>query len=97
MYDVTGEVLRPWAEAGYKCYAYDIQHSAEGRVCEGIHFEHADLHDSATVRIIVERHAGKVRLVSAFPVCTDLAASGACLVGGELALGQISGRMVAYF
>ena len=46
LYDFTGEALRPWAEAGYECHAYDIQHPHEGRVCEGIHFEHADLHDS---------------------------------------------------
>ena len=83
LYDFTGEALRPWAEAGYECHAYDIQHPHEGRVCEGIHFEHADLHDSATVRTIVERHAGKVGLVSAFPACTDLAASGACWWAGK--------------
>ena len=33
--------------------------------------------------MIVERHSGKVRLVSAFPVCTDLAASGACWWAGK--------------
>jgi len=26
LYDYTGEALRPWAEAGYQCFAYDIQH-----------------------------------------------------------------------
>ena len=25
LYDYTGEALRPWAEAGYHCFAYDIQ------------------------------------------------------------------------
>ena len=35
LYDFTGEALRPWAEAGYECHAYDIQHPHEGRVCEG--------------------------------------------------------------
>ena len=25
LYDFTGEALRPWAEAGYQCFAYDIQ------------------------------------------------------------------------
>ena len=29
LYDFTGEALKPWAEAGYDCYAYDIQHSKE--------------------------------------------------------------------
>ena len=26
LYDYTGEALKPWAEAGYHCFAYDIQH-----------------------------------------------------------------------
>ena len=26
LYDFTGEACRPWAEAGYTCYAFDIQH-----------------------------------------------------------------------
>ncbi len=26
LYDFTGEALKPWAEAGYTCYAFDIQH-----------------------------------------------------------------------
>ena len=81
LFDYTGEALKPWAEAGFECFAYDIQHTGTHR--DGISFLHADLHDSATVRTIVERHAGKVRLVSAFPVCTDLAASGACWWAGK--------------
>ena len=81
LFDYTGEALKPWAEAGYECFAYDIQHAEIHR--DGISFLHADLHDSATVRSIVERHSGKVRLVSAFPVCTDLAASGACWWAGK--------------
>ena len=27
LYDYTGEALKPWAEAGYTCYAFDIQHT----------------------------------------------------------------------
>jgi len=26
LYDFTGEALKPWADDGYECYAYDIQH-----------------------------------------------------------------------
>ena len=25
LFDYTGEALKPWAEAGYECFAYDIQ------------------------------------------------------------------------
>ena len=28
LYDFTGEALKPWAEAGYTCYAFDIQHQS---------------------------------------------------------------------
>mgnify|MGYP003149997532 CR=1 FL=1 len=26
LFDLTGNMVRPWAEAGYECYCYDIQH-----------------------------------------------------------------------
>ena len=83
LYDFTGEALKPWAEAGYECYAYDIQHPVEGKVCDGIHFVRADLFDTKSVERIVHRHRGRVHLVSAFPVCTDLASSGACWWKGK--------------
>ena len=27
LYDFTGEACIPWANDGYECYAYDIQHT----------------------------------------------------------------------
>ena len=50
LFDYTGEALKPWAEVGYECFAYDIQHSGTHR--DGISFLHADLHDYATVRTV---------------------------------------------
>ena len=29
LYDFTGEALKPWAEAGYTCHAFDIQHDVK--------------------------------------------------------------------
>ena len=81
LYDFNGHALKPWAEEGYECYAYDIQHPHEGEERGGIRFVHANLFDDKTVDNIVGRHRGRVCLVSAFPVCTDLAASGACWWG----------------
>lgn len=26
LYDYTGEAVRPWAEAGFECWCYDVQH-----------------------------------------------------------------------
>ena len=78
LYDFTGEACRPWAEAGYTCYAFDIQHPVEGRTEGGIHYRHADLHDFAThQKIYMEFSGRKVVFGMAFPVCTDMAVSGA--------------------
>jgi len=83
LYDFTGEACRPWAEAGYECYAFDIQHYRQGwtQSFEGggsITYRHADLHDFKTHKDIFMEFSGR-RLVfgMAFPVCTDMAVSGA--------------------
>ena len=44
LFDYTGEALKPWAEAGFECFAYDIQHTGAHR--DGISFLLADLDDS---------------------------------------------------
>jgi len=87
LYDYTGEALKPWAEAGYTCYAFDIQH--EGWTIESygnkndehvgsIHYRHADLHDLTTHKDLLSEFSGRrVVFGMAFPVCTDLAVSGA--------------------
>jgi hypothetical protein len=78
LYDFTGEALKPWAEAGYECHAFDIQHPVEGRKEGGIHYRHADLHDVNTLLEILEVYQGQeVVFGMAFPVCTDMAVSGA--------------------
>jgi len=84
LYDYTGEALKPWAEAGYTCYAFDIQHNGElRRVTDysgggSIHYCHADLHDFSTYSDLFFSFSGrKVAFGMAFPVCTDLAVSGA--------------------
>ena len=82
LYDYTGEALKPWAEAGYQCLAYDIQHEVERiEMFDGggsIHYTHADLHNIATLDFIYGTLSDKdVTFAMAFPVCTDLAVSGA--------------------
>ena len=85
LYDFTGEALKPWAEAGYDCYAYDIQHSKENVNTDtfvgskgSITYVHADLHDHNTLNAIHSEFADKpVVFGMAFPVCTDMAVSGA--------------------
>lgn len=82
LYDYTGEALRPWAEAGYTCYAYDIQHDGSKRWdFEGggsVEFLNADLHEYDTLYKLYHEMKGRdVVFAMAFPVCTDLAVSGA--------------------
>lgn len=78
LYDYTGVAVQPWAEAGYDCYCFDIQHPAEGRTDGNIHFMWADLHDPAELAAIVATFAGRdVRFLMGWPVCTDMAVSGA--------------------
>jgi hypothetical protein len=91
LYDFTGEALKPWAEAGYECYAYDIQHSKENVNTDtfvgskgSITYVHADLHDHKSLNQIhddfyTRQMDGGPPIVfgMAFPVCTDMAVSGA--------------------
>ena len=83
LYDYTGEALKPWAKAGHWCYAYDIQHGKEDRTetydSGGyIMYTHADLHDIKHIISVIGRFIGCQPFFGmAFPVCTDLAVSGA--------------------
>ena len=90
LYDYTGEALKPWAEAGYICFAYDIQHTEERtEMFDGggrITYKYADLHNIGSLDDIYEYfdtirsdHGtdNKVYFAMAFPVCTDMAVSGA--------------------
>lgn len=83
LYDYTGEALKPWAEAGYTCYAFDIQHPEIGkRDCfdSGGYIEYIQMDlwniDNIT-RIQTWFDQENVVFGMAFPVCTDLAVSGA--------------------
>jgi hypothetical protein len=83
LYDFTGEALKPWAEAGYTCHAFDIQHDEAGWVDRfdgggSIRFHKVDLHDHKNLNAIQSAFADKpVVFGMAFPVCTDMAVSGA--------------------
>ena len=96
LYDYTGEALKPWAEAGYECYAIDIQHSKElspkidtfdsgGKIL----YWHMDLWNIDNITKLQQMFSKDTWKASrgftepqivfgmAFPVCTDLAVSGA--------------------
>jgi len=83
LFEYTGTMLRPWAEAGYTCYAYDIQHKedrfeAHGNKGGGIHYLSFDADDPNQWITLLNRHKDQdVAMVFSFPPCTDLAVSGA--------------------
>ena len=83
LYDYTGEALKPWAASGYTCHAFDIQHDESGWVDRfdgggSIHYHKSDLHNIANLDAIYDAFDGKqVTFAMAFPVCTDMAVSGA--------------------
>jgi hypothetical protein len=82
LYDFTGEALKPWAEAGYTCFAFDIQHPEEphieyiGKGC--IEYISMDLWNTLNIdRLRDLLKPCNVVFGMAFPVCTDMAVSGA--------------------
>ena len=81
LYDYTGEAVKPWAKAGYECFCYDIQHTgATVDYPNGgkIHYVNADLHRLETITSLHQQFRFKpVVFGMGFPVCTDLAVSGA--------------------
>lgn len=71
LFDFTGNAVRPWAEAGYRCLCVDVQHPIGETERDGITFIGAD----------VRRYRPPYRLdyamVFAWPPCTHLSVSGA--------------------
>jgi hypothetical protein len=71
LFDKTGNAVRPWAEAGYQCFCYDIQHFSEPRAEGNIMFVPWDAMQGAPA------FPSNIEFVFAFPPCTHLAVSGA--------------------
>ena len=78
LFDVSGRMAKPWAEAGYECIIVDIQHP-EGMETDGnIVKVHADLLHS-----VPDILPAKPDFVACFPPCTDLSLSGAAWFKGK--------------
>jgi hypothetical protein len=67
--DRTGNMVRPWASAGFECFCVDLRHG-QGEQCDGITYIGADIREWLPPP---RRYA----IVFAFPPCTALAVSGA--------------------
>lgn len=68
--DHTGNMVEPWAKAGYLCYCVDLQHQA------GEHREGNIVRVGADIREWLPPYA-PVEMLFAFPPCTHVAVSGA--------------------
>src|SRR6266478_5136156 len=70
LFDYTGIMVAPWAAAGFLCYCVDLQHPA-GESREG-----NIIRVGADVREWLPPYAS-IKMLLAFPPCTDVAVSGA--------------------
>lgn len=70
LFDYTGNMVEPWAQAGFTCYCVDLQHPPGESKTGNI------IRVGADVREWLPPYA-PVKIVFAFPPCTHVAVSGA--------------------
>lgn len=73
--DLTGNMVQPWIDAGYKAVLVDPQHGTTR--AEGSIFKFAGTIEDAMADIGELIQSGSVAAVFGFPPCTDMAVSGA--------------------
>ena len=73
--DYTGNMVKPWIEAGYHAFLVDPQH--ETTRTEGAVTKFAGTIEDAMPTISELIRSGKVAAVFGFPPCTDMSVSGA--------------------
>jgi hypothetical protein len=71
--DLSGKILIPWAEAGYDCYAIDLQHDGTSTIGK-ITFVQADIMECVSHWLPAGR---EIAIAFGFPPCTHTAVSGA--------------------
>ena len=72
--DKTGNMVKPWADAGFICWCVDVQHSIRKTKVDGnIRFVWGDIR-TWVPPVEVRRN---LRILFAFPPCTHVAVSGA--------------------
>lgn len=76
LFDESGNMVRPWAEAGWDCYCVDLENDLKAELVGlgRIFYLNHDLTRSAAIEALVDL---KPSIIFGFPPCTDLAVSGA--------------------
>lgn len=77
LFDFTGNILKPWNEAGYACVLVDKRHPAgwtardDERLTLGI-----DLYEVEKISHLIPTNLGPIKFACAFPPCDHLATTG---------------------
>jgi hypothetical protein len=85
LFDITGTVLAPWAEAGYECHIVDIQHPSDDSLrLDGMRCHNWDLSTLPYGDLILKLlEHDEVAFMAAHPPCTHLAVSGSRWMAGK--------------
>ena len=78
LFDYTGVMLQPWAEAGYECHIIDIQHPSDDTLrMDGMRCHNWDLSTVPHSELLKLLEKDEVAFMSSFAPCTHLSISGA--------------------
>jgi hypothetical protein len=84
LFDYTGVMLEPWADAGYECHIIDIQHPGDDTLrLDGMRCHNWDLSTMPYHELLKITETGDVAFLSMFPPCTNLSVSGARWMKGK--------------
>jgi hypothetical protein len=75
--DRTGIMMEPWAEAGFTCYCVDIQHPTRKNIIKDFEGGGKIIFTYGDARYWTPPSGMRIIFCAAFPVCTDMAGSGA--------------------
>jgi len=77
IFECSGQMAKPWAEADYPCIVLDLQNENVWR--DGVFYAKCDLSDKAAAMAIIKAFCfgESPAFVAAFPPCDDVAVSGA--------------------
>jgi len=77
LFDLTGQMCKPWADAGYQCFIFDSQHGEAYRWAWQDRTTRVGGDASTWGEALAQAFiAYDVQMVLGFPPCTDLATSG---------------------
>lgn len=77
LYDHTGIMVQPWADAGYECFIVDIQHPEDPVTVGNITKIKLNLNNLDSWTFLADLFSDQKVIIFGFPVCTDLSISGA--------------------